>query len=393
MSMKDTKIKVCFIDFYAYPLFNPESKIIFGGSQVQLFLLARDLAKDPHFEISFVTDDQKENGEEKYENIKVYKFLRSRPFSKRISERILASIVGIIGKLPGLRYLRILIFFNRLLRAINADIYIQRAAGAETGIVGLICKILKKEFVYMVAHEVDVTGEFIRKNGYRGRLFKLGLKLASKIVCQNEEQINWLEDDLRRKAVCIMSAYPIQDIGSIDKEGVLWVGRSEKWKRPELFLRLAERFPNERFTMILARADGNPDLFEAIKKEVAAIKNIVLIERVPFEKIDDYFKKAEIFVNTSESEGFPNTFIQAAKNKTPIISLNVNPDNIINRYEIGLFAKGDFNAAVEFLSRLLDDKNIWDIYAKNSFCYADKYHNIKEVLNKHKELFFDLKRK
>lgn len=389
--MKDGKrIKICFIDFYAYPLFHPESKIIFGGSQVQLFLLAKEFAEDPQFEISFVTDDQKENGVEKYNSMNVYKFFRSRPFSRKIREMILASAVRVISILPGFRYLPILTFFYKLLRVINADIYIQRAAGAETGIVGLISKVLNKKFIYMVAHEDDVTGKFIRKNGYRGRLFRLGLKLASKIICQSEEQMRCFEEDLREKAMRIRSAYPIQEIDSLHKEGVLWVGRSEKWKRPELFLRLAERFPDERFTMIAPPADSNPGLFKEIKEEVAKIKNLDFIERVPFEKIDDYFKKAKIFVNTSDYEGFPNTFVQAAKNRTPILSLNVNPDNFITRYNLGLFAQGDFNKLIEALKQILDDEESFKTYSNNAFEYALRDHDIKKITTQYRDLFREL---
>lgn len=70
-------VKICFIDFYAYPLFNPESKITFGGSQVQLFLLANELSKNSQFEISFLTDDQKKDGIEKYDYIEIHKLSRS----------------------------------------------------------------------------------------------------------------------------------------------------------------------------------------------------------------------------------------------------------------------------------------------------------------------------
>ena len=89
--MKSTNpIEICFIDFFAYPLFNSQSKIVFGGAQIQLYLLARELAKDKKLSISFLTDNRQTTRQETFNNIKVYQFLRSKPSR---------SYTGIIGNL------------------------------------------------------------------------------------------------------------------------------------------------------------------------------------------------------------------------------------------------------------------------------------------------------
>ena len=41
----------------AYPLFNPQIKTVFGGAEVDLYLLATELAKDNDFAVSFITAD------------------------------------------------------------------------------------------------------------------------------------------------------------------------------------------------------------------------------------------------------------------------------------------------------------------------------------------------
>ena len=41
--------------------------------------------------------------------------------------------------------------------------------------------------------------------------------------------------------------------------------------------------------------------------------------------------KSKILINTSSFEGFPNTFVQAWANGVPVISLKVDPDNIIKK--------------------------------------------------------------
>ena len=40
------KIRVCFISLRAYPIFNPSVEKLFGGAEVDLYLLATELAKE-----------------------------------------------------------------------------------------------------------------------------------------------------------------------------------------------------------------------------------------------------------------------------------------------------------------------------------------------------------
>lgn len=50
-------IRVCFIILNAYPLFNLEVKDVIGGAEVDLYLLATELAKDKNFQVCFVMGD------------------------------------------------------------------------------------------------------------------------------------------------------------------------------------------------------------------------------------------------------------------------------------------------------------------------------------------------
>ena len=97
-----------------------------------------------------------------------------------------------------------------------------------------------------------------------------------------------------------------------------------------------------------------------------------------FQDVQKYFDKAKCFVNSSEFEGFPNTFIQACLGSTPILSFNVNPDNFIERFEVGCFCANSLDKAVEFI-RNLDPEKI-RFYGNNAFKYACKHHNIEDKI-------------
>ena len=361
-------MKICFIDWFAYPLFNPKSNIVFGGAQIQLYLLAKELAKNKNFKIFFLTDNQKNNQQEVFDQIKVFQMFRSP---------------------QAFGYLGFFVQFLAQLRQINADIFIQRAASAETGLIALICWLLRKKFIFMVAHIQDVNGDFMKKNGWRGKLFGFGLILADRIVCQTRDQQRQLSKNLRGKSVIVPLAYPIKPRlrqKNINKQGILWVARAETWKNPELLLALAAKFPREKFTMICPPAENNPDYFKIIKAKAKQISNLQFIAWVPFNKIDAFFRKSRVFVSTSFSEGFPNTFIQAAKNMTPIVSYQVDPDKIISQNKLGFCAKGDEKMLTEYLKKVLRNQKFWRRLSDRAYQYAVGHHDLSEVVDKFKSI-------
>ena len=378
--MKLKKTKLCFIDFFAYPLFNPKSKIIFGGAQIQLYLLAKELAKDKKFKISFLTDNRQDNCQSLINSINVISFQRSINYSFKI--------INFLNKLPLLSYLFYTTRLFFIFKKINADIYFQRAASAETGLIALIAKITKKKFVFMVAHQNDLNGQFVKNNKLKGKLYLFGLKLADQIVCQTKHQYKMIQKSLRSKSVIIPSGYPINKtrLKKTKKHTVLWVARAETWKNPEEFIRLATKFPKQKFTMICPPAENNPVYFNSIKLKANQVSNLTFIRQIPFNQIDTYFQQAKIFISTSDAEGFPNTFIQAAKNFCSILSFKVNPDNILTNHQLGFFAKANKDQLINFLKKLINNRNLRQKLNSNAYQYISANHLIKNSTKKLKKL-------
>lgn len=265
---------------------------------------------------------------------------------------------------------------------INPDILIQRSSGIPTALIALYSKIFKKKFIFSIAHEDDVIKK--GKLGIGAILYKFGLKNADFIIAQSENQILELEAWRKEKfnnIKVIKSGYEISDVDYVAKKYILWVGRAIKWKRPELFLELAQKFSNEKFIMVFNKPlDLNYlSYWKKIYNKAQEISNLKFIRSVPFSKIDKYFKDAKLYINTSLREGFPNTFLQALKNKTPILSLNVNPDNFLNTYRCGLNCNNDFNKLIKNLRVLLKNKTLYNDYVKNTFNYVKINHEIKNI--------------
>ncbi|MBU0712513.1 glycosyltransferase [bacterium] len=373
--MKSTnKTKLCFVSLGSYPLFNPKCDRTFGGAEIQMYLLAKELSKNNDFELSFIVGDFGQEKIEKYGKISVYSSIK--PNSKRT----------LFSKL----YPRSKILLLNLLRKIRPDIVIQRSASAGTGMLCFFAHLFGAKFIYMSAHEIDCNGGYEKQNNWLiGKFFQYGIRHADLVVTQSKEHQQMIKECHRKESLVMPSMYEIPNESIIDtakKDIILWVGRVEDWKQPDLFIELARHFPNERFIMIAPISNNQPKYYENLKRELSKVNNVEHIHYVPFKEIDNYFRRAKVYVLTSRYEGFPNTFVQAAKNKTPLLSFSVNPDGIIQKYNCGLFAKGDKKTLKIHLGELLSKREKREELAENAYQYARKRHDITRIAKEYSQI-------
>ena len=135
--------------------------------------------------------------------------------------------------------------------------------------------------------------------------------------------------------------FPRKSDGRIHKAvDFLWVSRCQPIKRPHLFLDLVEALPSNSFEMVCP--PENRELWESVVSRASRLTNLRFIESIPYHEIQGHYDAARVFVNTSEWEGWPNSFIQAGLGRTALLSLDVNPDGIFERFGLGRFAGEDF---------------------------------------------------
>jgi glycosyltransferase involved in cell wall biosynthesis len=360
--------KICFISRQVYPLFNPNFTdkpwASYGGVEVDIFILAKELAKDKRFSVSIITGDFGQGDVEEYNQVKIFK-------SYKYEESKIKHIIKLW----------------KIMKKVDADIYFQEGAGMITGIISLFCKRYKKKFIYRTASSRDSNQSFIKENLIEGIFYNEGIKHANLIITQNEEDKKNLLKFHKIDAKVINNLTEINKKGKTKKKYILWVGRSDRIKQPEKFMELARSLPQEKFLMICPASNINA--VKSIDNEAKKIKNLEFIGRVPLNKIQKYYKEAKLFINTSSSEGFPNAFVQAAKNSTPIISLNVNPDKFLNKFNCGFCANGNLEIMKNEIINTLYDKKKFIKMSNNSYNYALKHHELKKGIKKYKEIFLD----
>lgn len=374
---EDKKNKICFVSIMGYPLYNQKCKRQFfgGGAAVQLHILAKQLAIDENFDVNVITGNYNltKNRLELLNNIKLYN-------------------VHPIKRKPFYYFFSLINIFFFLVR-IKPNVVIQMGGNKVSGVCALYCKLFKKKFLFSIANLTDVNGK--NERNFLGKFFKYGIDNATHIIAQNKNQIRELEKYKKRKytnITIIKNSYKIIDEPIRDKKLILWAARAINWKRPELFLKLAEKFPKEEFLMICNKTDEkihNIKYWNTLFEKASKISNLIFLEFIPFNEINQYFKKAKIFVNTSIFEGFPNTFIHSFINKTPVISINVNPDELFTKNKIGFWCNNNFNIMVEKIKELLRNEVFFKQYSQNCIEYCKKYHNVKNNIKIWSRLIYD----
>ncbi|NPA68896.1 MAG: glycosyltransferase family 4 protein [Chlorobi bacterium] len=364
--------KICFVIPRAYYLFNPKisdagDKI--GGAQKQAYLLSTESARNPDFDIHFITADF---GQKNFEQIKNVKLHKTFDFNENIiaRSRKLASA----------------------LKKINADIYIFRSASAGTATAAAYTKkILQKKVIYMLAHDTEVSEKLQRKHSgpITAKLMNFVYKNADIITSQTEFQAESFKKFRNRQTEIIKNIFTpnkLENLQHADRKTILWVGRLSKTKNPELLFTLAKDFPEEQFVMIAPVVRDFKKYGEKIRQKAEKIKNLTYIKYVSPDKIDDYYTQAKIYLITSESEGFSNTAAEAMKAKTPVLSFAVNPDNILNKYKCGLFAGKNIKKLYADFEKLIKNSELRKKLGENGADYIKNHHDKEPVLKKFEEI-------
>ena len=276
----------------------------------------------------------------------------------------------------------------RAMKSADTDIYFQEAASTGTFLASLFCKVYKKAFVYRTAHQDECNGTYSKQHHVAGRLFKRALLWAKVVLIQNDADRNNLLMTMHIDSQVVRGGHHMPECSLSEREIILWAARSADFKRPQLFIDLAEQFPDEKFVMVCSKAWGDQK-YDQLAARAKAIANLEFVPQVPFEEISDYFKRAKVFVCTSRAEGFPNTYLHAWINATPVLSLEVNPDGILDKFACGSCSQGDFGRLAESLRAMLTENRYIEL-GRNGRRFAEEHHDIKKIAMEYKKLFSNI---
>ena len=124
-----------------------------------------------------------------------------------------------------------------------------------------------------------------------------------------------------------------------DSNRVIWVGRFEKPKDPEMFFEIAKRFQSIGNREINFEMIGNGSLFESIASRIEneKIQNLQIIDSLPALELAEKMNQSKVLVSTSLFEGSPRLFYEAIGCGMLIVSaLEGDPDGVSSMSEYGV---------------------------------------------------------
>jgi glycosyltransferase involved in cell wall biosynthesis len=252
-----------------------------------------------------------------------------------------------ILRLPPERRLRLAV---RLVRALDARVVVQRAAGSATGLVGISARLRRCRFVYAAASVADFQVELHGLRWHTLRHFRLGVRLADEIVVQTQEQVELCRRVFGREGRLIPSLAEPAPARRAVPEALLWVGRLTSYRRPEDFVALARALPHVPCWMVGSPSRADPDMPARIAELADGCDNLVLLEPTSRERLQRLIERSAAIVHTSEFEGMSNVVLEGWARGVPALALRYDPDGVIERHGLGWFAGGDsqrFVAAAE----------------------------------------------
>lgn len=336
-------VKILFLSSYAHLVLERSKTRVSGGAELQLALLSRELVRRTWegrpIEVVIAGGDTGQRDGEVHDGVRIRN--AGKFHTGQTSE--------MLGAVPRVA---------QILREERPDWVVVLGWTAWLFLLYGLKPWFGGRLGFICGLDTEVNGEFRRANPVRGGLFEFALRRCEVRYAMTEHQRRLFQEagmscGFYRNLILPRGGSPPEE-KTID---LLWVSRCQPIKRPELFLDLVEAMPGAKCRMVCPPEDE--ELFARVRERAATLPNLELSERVPYDEIQGVYDAAKVFVNTSEWEGWPNSFIQAGLGRAALLSLAVNPDRLFVDYALGAVAGGDWAALLAAARGLLAEESAW----------------------------------
>ncbi len=413
------KLKVCIVSLRSLPLFDGayDSENVIGGAEINMYNLALFFSGMESIETKVLVDDYGQPASYRKGNIELIRYGGTKTGAKT-GARTGAKTEAKRRSLPEKLFTKAATYAR--LFAISADAFIFTSSHPMLGVLVLLQQLARrKKVLFRLSSDLNADLSSFRSTNSKKDylLYRFGLYHCTTIITQTEQQRRLLKnltgleshiiengffvgepsvDEnkplLTDKVVTETQTAEIGDAAVNRRDHILWVGRCIRSKRPLLFIELARRFHGYQFVMVMPKNKaGDPagsadrDLLEReVYSSAAQLENLKIIDYVPYNEIQGYFDNARLYVTTSDLEGFPNTFIQACAGGTPILSFRIDPDGMLEKYNLGCCCEDDMDKAQIFMEGL--DDALLQEYGYTLPEYVLQHHNICKTAEKYLEL-------
>ncbi|UCG55391.1 MAG: glycosyltransferase family 4 protein, partial [Dehalococcoidia bacterium] len=322
---------------------------VVGGTEYQQYLIGKTL-KNLGYKVYYLFIDNGDSIENAY-NFNLV------PIKKR---KVTRKIFG--------KYFFLDIFeVESHLRKINPDLIIARSGFAYVGIAAHYAQKNSCKMIWHIASENDVKpfqfewNRSILFDYINQKFFEYGIRKADYIIGQAKYQNELLKEEYGRECDLLIPNFHPEPKHQIREENpikVLWVSNFKPLKQPEIFIKLAGEFKDyENVRFIMVGRPGQKGWQAKLENKIDRLNNLEYLGEKPVNGVNKILCESHIFVNTSKYEGLPNTFVQAWMREVPVVSLNVDPDDILVSEGIG-FHSGNLETMIKDVKNLISDSGL-----------------------------------
>jgi glycosyltransferase involved in cell wall biosynthesis len=380
-------LHICIVNLAGYPLYNPECRNMFGGAEVQAYLIAKELAKTEKFKVSVIVSDHGQVSPEIYDGARVYAhsgyrnrgvlkgsiFPRLRWWWRRsrraLSFRLQQRKRWHIGETS------ISTSALAIYREVDAQVYIVRGYTSIATEVAFFCRQQGIPFIFLACTPIDYLDPTQARFDHQYVINNAALHI---VQTENQRQDLWSYYSYHSVKIPNLVDVERRFPKDMHAQTILWIGKFNDVKRPELVAQLAQELPEYQFVLISNQADD--DYYRRVQPVLKRVKNINCIEHVPYSQIETFFARAQLFISTSIYEGMPNTFLQAIKYGVPVISLNVDPEEMLSLHKCGIVCGGDLMKMKDSINFLIKTPEVYIHFSDNCVKFLD-YYRMTDIIH------------
>lgn len=411
--MNPRPIKICFVSVHSYPVINPKAPGLFGGIETISWDFAREIARLPNTEVSFIVNNRAAPRTSVVDGVTVVEATDFTEWCRQDLSNALrdwrerrAIPWRNLGKLfvESLAYAS-----NRVLHGSpprqwqgpsqrvtksDADIYVAFGVNIQSNWTLECARSCGRPTVLCLMSDSDIDPRFHADADYVNQ-YGVTSTMARSLIHESRgvvSQTNFQEEQLRsvwnRESIVIANLLDLERwdanmLGPLPPEipsspFVLWVGRADRFhKRPLEMVSVIQANPTIPFVMVLNPSD--PEVLETIKSY--QFQNLTLISQLTTKQMAAVMRAAAVFVTTGSAhfEGFPSVLLQAAASSTPIVSLEVSRP-WLEASNAGLCALGDSELFAQTIARFVHHRSSPDVsaFGKNGREFVERHHDARK---------------
>lgn len=343
-----------------------------GGAELQISYLTKELVRQG-YEVHFIYEN-KGNRIENNIGINLYPLRKVR-----------------LRKWFGQRWF---LYRNQIqvkLNKIKPDVIYSRFYSSWSGFAADFAYKNKSKHIWAVASDNDLYRQyqnvsFLRPFDIIEKIYmKKVFSRTTYILTQNDFQQNTLKKFYKRNGIKVNQlAESVKEesiVKNNDQIRILWIANLKPLKRPELFIELVNHLcysSNVELIMIGRSDEKYKQLITDCSKKC---RNFNYRGEISNDEVNKELLHSHILVNTSDYEGFSNTFVQAWMRKVVVLSMNSNPDEIITKHHLGYICPTIDNLK-EKIDFLINIPETLSEMGNRAYHYAIQNHSAEKNMGK-----------